>query len=62
MRSAPLAELFEFQAILERLFVLMAHVPQVLTLGALEFDDIVLRHMVDYSTRECYQTTGFPSS
>ncbi len=44
VRTAPLAELLEFKTFLNGFFVLVAHVPDILTFGALELDHVVLRH------------------
>lgn len=42
--AAPLAELLELKAFLNGFFVLVAHVPDILTFGALELDHVVLGH------------------
>lgn len=42
--TAPLAELAELEAFLERLLVLVGVIPDLLTLGTFEFDEIILGH------------------
>jgi hypothetical protein len=44
MSAAPLTELLEFKAFLNGFFILVAHVPDILTIGALKLDHVVLRH------------------
>lgn len=48
MNAAPLAELVELQAFLDCFFVLLGVVADLLALGALQFNAIILRHNVDY--------------
>ena len=48
---AKLAEFFQLEAILERLLILSAVIVDALTLCALKFDEIILRHIFRLTAR-----------
>ncbi len=61
MLAAPLTKLRKLKTLLEDLFVLMALVPDVFTLGALELDEVILRHIWQSISAEVYKNLCFLS-
>ncbi len=51
MYFAPLAKLLKLQTLLQHLFILVTHVPNVFTGRALEFNDVILRHNSFFNAR-----------